>query len=213
MKDKRNKTIALAGIFQAAAAVQQLAWAGKFEHNHVTILIESLFSLNASSIDDIYKDLTKLQLGLETCIRILEANHKFPKDQEIARYALSLIHVERCLAKRKELLNQIKKGIIKAEHQTASFPLTHDNIMANLAGIYTDTISTMNFRIHITGEQNYLTTINNANKIRAILLAGVRAAVLWHQMGGSRWQLFFRRQIVNEAKVLQEEVKNKMQAS
>jgi high frequency lysogenization protein len=32
-----------------------------------------------------------------------------------------------------------------------------------------------------------------ANRIRACLLAGVRAARLWRQVGGSRWQLIFSR--------------------
>lgn len=30
-------------------------------------------------------------------------------------------------------------------------------------------------------------------KIRALLLAGVRSAVLWRQVGGRRWQLFLWR--------------------
>ena len=34
---------------------------------------------------------------------------------------------------------------------------------------------------------------DNANKVRAILLAGIRAAVLWTQCGGSRWQVLFKR--------------------
>ena len=80
-------------------------------------------------------------------------------------------------------------------------------VMANLAGIYTDTLSTFAFRIHITGKQNYLTNINNTNKIRTLLLAGVRAAVLWRQMGGNRWQLLLsRKQIVDDAKLLLNEI-------
>ncbi|MGH8570919.1 MAG: DUF489 family protein, partial [Gammaproteobacteria bacterium] len=34
-------------------------------------------------------------------------------------------------------------------------------------------------------------------KIRAVLLAGVRAAMLWHQIGGRRWHLpVFRKRIL-----------------
>lgn len=203
MKNIRNRTIAFAGIFQAAALVQQLAWAGKFDHKDATISIESLLAIDAASIQDIYKDLAALQYGLTTLLRVLEAKNKQPRDQEIARYVLALLHLERCLIKRTDLLDLIQKGILKVQAQAEHFPITHDNVMANLAGIYTDTLSTFAFRIHIAGEQNYLSNTNNTNKIRTLLLAGIRAAVLWRQMGGNRWQLLFsRKDLINDAKLL-----------
>ena len=209
MKNIRNRTIAFAGIFQASALVQQLAWTGKFAHKDAIISIESLLAIDASSIRDIYKNLVALQYGLETLLRVIEAKNKQPRDQEIARYVLALIHLERCLIKRNDLLSVIQKGILKVQAQVEHFPITHDNIMANLAGIYTDTLSTFAFRIHIAGEQNYLSNTNNTNKIRTLLLAGIRAAVLWRQMGGNRWQLLFsRKDIINDAKMLIGEIKN-----
>jgi high frequency lysogenization protein len=35
--------------------------------------------------------------------------------------------------------------------------------------------------------------VDNAAKIRALLLAGIRAALLWRQAGGDRWKLIFSR--------------------
>ena len=37
------------------------------------------------------------------------------------------------------------------------------------------------------------------NKIRALLLAGIRSAVLWRQLGGHRWQLFLMRHSMIES--------------
>lgn len=203
MTTKRNRIIALAGVFQAAALVQQLANTGKFELKYANILIESVFTLEAVSIDDIYKNLLNLQYGLDICLEILTNNHYLAANREITRYALSIIYLERCLTKRKDLLAIIKKRLLRSQHQTQNFIITHDNIMANLASIYTDTLSTLKFRIHINGEQHYLTPINNVNKIRALLLAGIRAAVLWRQMGGARWQLIFtKKQLIKEAQSL-----------
>jgi len=52
----------------------------------------------------------------------------------------------------------------------------------------------------VNGEQGYLATPLIAAKVRAGLLAGVRSAVLWRQLGGNRWQLLFgRRRIAREA--------------
>ena len=207
MDFNRNRIISLSAIFQASLLVQQLSCTGKFEESHAIPLIESLFALQADSIQNIYKNIADLKPGLETFIRIFEINNRQKIDQDIARYAISLIHIERCLIKRKDLLAIVKQGINNAERQTHNFPITHNNIMANLAGIYTDTLSTLNFRIHITGEQNYLTNTNNINKIRTFLLSGVRAAVLWRQMKGNRWQLFFqRKKIINNAKILLNEI-------
>ena len=45
----------------------------------------------------------------------------------------------------------------------------------------------------------YLQQSANAAKIRTLLFAGVRAARLWRQLGGSRWQLVFgRRKLLKE---------------
>ncbi|MEQ8953835.1 MAG: DUF489 family protein, partial [Gammaproteobacteria bacterium] len=37
-----------------------------------------------------------------------------------------------------------------------------------------------------------------ANCIRALLLAGIRAAFLWYQLGGRRWRLLLYRKRIQE---------------
>ena len=78
------------------------------------------------------------------------------------------------------------------------FGITHANVIANLAGIYSDTISQIPPKIMITGDAGYLSNTVNADKIRAILLGGVRSAVLWAQVGGARWQILFKRRLYQE---------------
>jgi high frequency lysogenization protein len=39
----------------------------------------------------------------------------------------------------------------------------------------------------------------NQHRIRALLLAGIRAAWLWRQVGGSRWRVLFGRTALLEA--------------
>jgi high frequency lysogenization protein len=69
--------------------------------------------------------------------------------------------------------------------------------------LYQDTLSTLSFRVQVTGNVQHLKTPANADKIRALLLAGVRSAMLWKQLGGKRWQLILqRRQIVNSCRQL-----------
>jgi high frequency lysogenization protein len=55
-------------------------------------------------------------------------------------------------------------------------------------------------RIHVAGKREYISQAAILDKIRALLLAGIRSAVLWQQVGGSRWQLLLdRKKIVHTA--------------
>jgi high frequency lysogenization protein len=67
-----------------------------------------------------------------------------------------------------------------------------------LASVYTDTISTLQPRIMVKGEESVLRNVDSQNMIRALLLAGMRATVLWKQCGGSRIRLIFQRRRILE---------------
>ena len=63
------------------------------------------------------------------------------------------------------------------------------------------TLSLMVPRIQVTGSPAVLQSPQVQAKVRSALLAGIRAAVLWHQVGGGRLQLMFsRNRLVNQAK-------------
>jgi high frequency lysogenization protein len=51
----------------------------------------------------------------------------------------------------------------------------------------------------VSGEPVYLQNRDNVNKIRALLLSGIRAATLWRQTGGKRRQLLFFRSRYTDA--------------
>ncbi len=112
---------------------------------------------------------------------------------DITRYVISLLHLEKKLKKNKAMTDQIASGLENAKNQMEYFSLSHENVLANLGNIYQETISTLLPRILIQGEQNFLSQQNNANKIRALLLAGIRSAVLWRQCGGNRLQFLLGR--------------------
>ena len=55
-------------------------------------------------------------------------------------------------------------------------------------------------RILVEGETTNLRDSRKASLIRALLLAGIRSAVLWRQLGATRWSLLFsRRRLVEDA--------------
>ena len=71
--------------------------------------------------------------------------------------------------------------------------------MAGLADCYRQTVSTLQPRVIVNGDPAILENPDNQNLIRALLLAAIRAAVLWRQCGGGRLTLVLRRRALVEA--------------
>ena len=211
MKNIRNRVIALAGVFQSAALVQQIATKGIVDEFDLITSIKSILNLSPDTVDEVYGNIENLRTGLHCMVHQLGDQSKY-RDINIARYVIGLLHLERKLSKKPELLKQIASEVARAEQQSEMFGLTHSNVVANLAGTYSDTISKLSPKIMIQGEEGYLTNKNNASIIRALLLVGIRAAVLWTQVGGSRWQILFKRKkLVNEAtRILNEEISSEL---
>jgi high frequency lysogenization protein len=196
-----NQTIALAAIAQAAALVDQLATTGTASLIAMEASIGSVLKIDSDSVIDVYGGLQGIQLGLEQ-LQIQMTGYKIPSPQQ-ARYAASLVFLENQLSGRKEMMKTIQIGISKAQNQAEHFGLLHENVMANLGDVYQNTISTLQPRVMVNGEPDFLSRPDIANKIRAILLSGIRSAILWRQCGGTRWKfLFFRKKIQNELKAL-----------
>ena len=194
-----EKTIALAGVFQAAALANQIAIKGIVDEHDLKTAIQSILNLQPASTLDVFGNYENLRTGLYTLIAQLNDGQQ--RDMNVARYVISLLHLQRKLSKRSAMLDSISKGVARAKDQANMFGLTHTNVLANLAGIYADTISQLPPKIMVSGETNYLSNPANADRIRSLLLAGMRAAVLWQQVGGSRWQILFKRKhFITEAR-------------
>ena len=201
-----NQTIALAGIAQAAALVQQLATTGTCDPAAMETSIASILKIDSDSVIDIYGgSLAGIKLGL-TQLNVQMNGFKIVNPEQ-ARYSASLVFLENQLSGRKDLLKSIQTGVTKAQAQSEHFGLLHENVLANLGDVYQSTISTLQPRIMVNGEEKHLSRPDIANKIRACLLAGIRSAILWKQCGGARWKfLFFRKKIQAELQILLKQV-------
>jgi high frequency lysogenization protein len=200
-----NQTIALAGVAQTAALVQQLATTGTVDPIAMEASIGSVLKIDSDSVIDIYGSLAGINLGLKQLNEQM-TGYKIVNPEQ-ARYCASLVFLENQLSSRKDMLKSIQTGITKAQAQSEHFGLLHENVLANLGEIYQSTISTLQPRIMVNGEQAYLSRPDIANKIRACLLAGIRSAILWKQCGGARWKfLFFRKKIQAELQKLLKQV-------
>jgi len=186
-----NRTLALAGMFQSADLVRQIARNGLLDIAPFEASITSLLNIDADSTEAVYGGLSGLKTGLQVLCGQLGAGTK--RDMEVMHYMLGMVFLERKLAKHDGMLGKIRGGIEEAIKQTEMYAMTDPNIIAHLAYLYTQTLSTLDYRIKVNGERRFLENQNNAHKIRALLLSGIRSAVLWRQKGGKRLQLIFSR--------------------
>lgn len=201
LQNLTNQTIALAGVAQAAALVQQLAVTGKADQDALRASIGSILKIDAESVEDVFGDLRGVALGLAQLQDQLSGKGIGSADQ--ARYAATLVFLEKQLNGLPEMQQTIRNGLQKAQAQAEHFGALHENVLANLGDLYFQTISTLQPRIMVKGDQAHLANSDTVNKIRALLLAGIRAALLWRQCGGSRWKfLLMRKKLYDESQRL-----------
>ena len=198
-KTNEDRVIALAGVVQAAILVRSVAQYGQSSPDEFTTSMNSLVQIDAPTSSAVYGGLEQLAPGLH----ILEEQLKHPQDVELARYVTRLLRLEEKLSRRRDLLAVLQSGIQEVLQNLPHFPATHSNTIARFADLYLQTISTLTPRIMVSGVQAHLDNPENAKRIRALLLAGVRSAMLWRQSGGGRWSLLFQRKtLLNTAHAL-----------
>lgn len=196
-----NQTIALAGIAQACWLVQQIATQGSADSLAMSASIGSVLKIDSDSVADVFGGLAGVEHGLRQLDRQLTS--RVVAQPEQARYAAQLVYLQKQLASKPEMLKTIRNGIDRAQLQAEHFGVMHPNVLANLADIYHGTISTLQPRIMVHGDPQYLGDQATVNKVRALLLAGIRASLLWRQCGGSRWHLLLtRKKIQSQAQLL-----------
>lgn len=192
MNNFESRTLALAGVFRAAALVNILANEGTISEDDLRISVESIFETNPDDVTQVYGSIENLSLGFKTMLNQLSKDSQ-QRDIDIARYVVSMLFLERRLMKNPNMLETLSTGIELATRQSEHFSITHENVIANIADLYSRTISELGPRIMVNGEQSHLETTSISNKIRTILLSGIRSAVLWQQLGGRRWHVIFNR--------------------
>ena len=189
---ERDRIIALAALLQAVTLVRQIAETGQVNQAEFETLLKSLTATDASSTEAVYGDLGQLKTGIQQLNSQLSKD-KGKKDLTLLRYVISLLHLERKLAKRPAMLELISTEIDEIPQQIDYFgDINSPQVIARFADIYHRTISELSPRIQVNGDPGFLQQPDNVNRIRTLLLAGIRAAMLWHQKGGRRWQFIFQ---------------------
>ena len=197
---KIEQHLALAGVCQAASLVQQLARRGTIDKQAYEASLSSILVTDPETPQQVFGQLDNLKKGYQVIVAQL-GNEGSHKDTELTRYIASVLGLERKLTKHPRALNELAERISHVQRQLAHVDFENQQIASSLASIYSDVVSPLAPRIQVAGNPNYLGQTNNQERVRALLLAGVRAAVMWRQMGGSRRAILFKRtQILHSAK-------------
>ncbi|MFB4390326.1 MULTISPECIES: high frequency lysogenization protein HflD [unclassified Pseudomonas] len=199
MSNLNEQLVALGAVFQAAVLVDRIARTGQASEANIGCMLGSLLVRDPKDTLEVFGgDDLNLRDGYRALVGALERDPS-SLQREPLRYALSMLGLERQLNKRGDLLDTIGNRLPQIQSQAEHFGLVHENVIASSGALYQDTLSTLRQRIQVHGDMRFLQQASNASKIRALLLAGIRAARLWRQLGGHRWQLVFsRRKLLNE---------------
>ena len=201
MKIHREAVLALAGIFQAATLIETLATSGTLPESSFHASIHSLFELDPRAVSDIFPHLSDMALGINSLIKHFSHHISASSPPHILQYVVGISHLERQFISKQHIVNDLRQRLTHIKSQAEYFSPTHENVIAALSTAYRATLGQLPYRIQITGKSCYLEPAQTFLQIRALLLAGVRSAVLWRQYGGSRMMLVLKRkQIVHIAK-------------
>lgn len=207
MTDKYHAiAIALAGVCQNAVLVPQLANTGICNQTLFNYGVQSIFNTSPTSASDVFGGATHLETGLTTLIQILGHNDK--EQMEIIRYVFGSLGIANKLRRSNESLTKISDRLNRMKQLYPAYASDEiatniDELSYSLAGTYSDIISPLATKIKVTGRIEYLQNTLVQAKVRTALFASVRAAMLWYQVGGSRFQfLLARKRIIQAAEQL-----------
>ena len=187
-----QRTLALAGVAQAARIVDLAAKTGSWPTPFVEASIHSLFCFEPDAVDAVFGTPQGIRLGLEQLSACLSLSQDESAAQTL-RYTLAMLQLEKRFAKRDDLQSIVHARLKHAAYGADNFSSSINTLTSGIAAIYQDTLSTLPYRIKITGSAQHLNSPQVADLVRSLLLCGVRAAFLWRQLGGSRFKLMLNR--------------------
>lgn len=194
----KDQTLTFAAICQVAHLVQKFSRTGDINQDDLAVLLSSIVITSPTSTLEVYGDDTgNLAAGLKLLMTHLGDNSK-KKDPEFTRYIVAILSLERKLTRNPKKLAELGKRIEQAKRQISHYAIDSETLLASFASIYSDIVSPLGTKIQVAGNPEILKQTASQHKIRALLLAGVRAAVLWRQVGGQRRKILFARSKILE---------------
>lgn len=209
----QTRTIAISAIYTVASQIKDIAWNGRQTDNELSEQLAPILRQEQETNNalELYDGIKNIRVGTQAFLDSMSANGR--ADREINRYVYSLIYLAKKLNENENMLSYITRELDHIRDLTGFgrlpgdddnfYALNDEHVVRQLANIYQNSISKLGPRILISGKSEYLSEDETAQTIRALLLSGIRSAILWHRSGGSRLKLVLsRKAYVNAASQL-----------
>ena len=200
-----DQALAFAAVFQAATLAHQLAAADDYDRPALHHMGLSVLRLDADSTAAVFGSVHALRLGLDCVVRLFSGRAD-ASTREVFQYAAEMHQLSVKLGRDRRAQAAVGAGLdeLRARHADLAEHFDHDDALHDdIGALYTRSISRMRPRIIVRGSEGRLTDPLTVSRVRTALLAGIRAAWLWRQLGGRRWQVAaFRTQYHHRAKRL-----------
>lgn len=187
---REARVIALAGVLQGCRLVHEVATRGRADAASIEASLASVFRIDADSAAAVFGGLGGVRLGLETLLHQFDGAER---NLALTRLVLGTLRLQKRLARNPRMQRTLREGIESIQRQADHFGLAHPTVQARLADLYVATLSQLRPRVVVHGNPVQLSNPQVVAQIRALLLAAVRAAVLWRQVGGGQLRLLLRR--------------------
>lgn len=175
-----DRSLSLAALLCSAAMVERTAQGARPPGELVDYLLTPVLARNSDSVRQLLPpNSMRLQL-------LAEAKKLIRGDTQsvtVLGYVVELIGLAKRLGNHPQAAADLGRQL-----DTLTQPDTE-----RLAQIYQNSISKLGRRIQVQGDSQALQSEAVAAQVRALLLAGIRFAWLWHQLGGRRWHLVTQR--------------------
>ncbi len=195
MNDTADRTFAFAAVVQAAQLVDDIAFGRRVDPTHVRPLIRSIFATDPEKFADVYGNLHDLALGVRVARETL--GNATTELLSVTRYTLAAIDLAEKLRREDRVVARLGEQLDALGASRDIDPL--DPPYQEISAVYQATLSTLQRRIQVRGVPELLAKDATAAQVRTVLLAAVRSAWLWRQLGGRRWHLIFTRSTMRAA--------------
>ena len=173
------RSLALAALFEALAEVQDAAEGrGDTDVQH---LLAPLFAIDADSVAAVFAPAARYSKGVKVAGSAMAGERNAMR---LLNDAFAVMELATLLKREDRIAGQLSQrlgALASAPHDTT--------LLLALDEAYQETIGRLGKRIQVKGDPAALSQPQVAARIRALLLAAVRFAWLWRQLGGRRWQL------------------------
>ena len=186
MAEVEDRTLAMAGVIQACDLVCQLARTGQCDEQLEQASVQSILVLDAVNSAAIFGGIQGVSQGLALLREGAMASASV-ENVELIRYVMSILHLQNQLYSKTERFAEFGQDVERLSQNNK------DELTVACSEVYQTYISGMRPQIIVQGENDYLQREDIPPRVRALLLAAIRSAVLWQQKGGSRFKMLLER--------------------